>query len=371
MAYTARRYQKNDEDSIILLLNNVFNGWPHLDILCPPIEYWRWKYQDNPQQPNVILVSESEGKIVGVNHSLGLRVKVGDSVYKSSYAADTAVHSEYRRKGISSKLIDLHMEVRNSESIQFTYFVTRNPYLIKMNKKYYPVFPHTIKNLVSIKNIDKQLEALPLKHGFLMKIGYTVSKIANKISNITIGNTVSDNLKISLIDTFDGRITGFWNELAGHYCFIVERNQRYLNWRYCDPRIGKYVVKIVEDDSKIIGYSVVRINSYVGEYPIGYIVDLLALPGRLDAAYALAADAVRYFDENKINLVNYQVVKDHPYEKIFESLGFLDSHLMVTLFYIASDIDENIDVMKRCKPEKIYFSYGDLDTLPIGIIEAE
>ena len=68
-----------------MLLHDVFKGWPHLDIPCSSLDHWKWKYWDNPFKPNVIIVNEEDGRIIGVNHSLGMRVKIGDEVVKSSY----------------------------------------------------------------------------------------------------------------------------------------------------------------------------------------------------------------------------------------------------------------------------------------------
>ena len=66
-----------------------------------------------------------------------------------------------------------------------------------------------------------------------------------------------------------------------------------------------------------MGYSVLKINRLREDYPIGYIVDLLALPDRLEVARVLISDAVRYFDERNINIVNCLTVKGHPYTSLF------------------------------------------------------
>ena len=116
---------------------------------------------------------------------------------------------------------------------------------------------------------------------------------------------------IEEVKCIDERIEMFWNGIKDHYSFIVNRSKEDLNWRYCDPRAGCFVVKQAEEGGRILGYSALRVNRYREDYPVGFIVDLLTLPNRLDVADALVKDAVRYFDDENINIVNYQVVKNH------------------------------------------------------------
>ncbi len=54
----------------------------------------------------------------------------------------------------------------------------------------------------------------------------------------------------------------------------------YLNWRYSDRRGGDYILKEAIEGERALGYVVLRVNGYQEKYPVGYIVDLLALPGR-------------------------------------------------------------------------------------------
>lgn len=127
------------------------------------------------------------------------------------------------------------------------------------------------------------------------------------------------------------------------------------------------MVKQAEEDGRIIGYMVLTINRYRPEYPVGFIVDLLTLPDRSDAANALVDDAILYFDENDVNIVNYMVVKGHLYEKILKRHGFLDSRIKIYLFYLASGMEDEIDELERSPSSEVHFSYGDIDSLPVSM----
>ena len=77
-----------------------------------------------------------------------------------------------------------------------------------------------------------------------------------------------------------------------------------MNWRFCDSRGGNYVVKMAEENGSILGYIILRINKIREDYPIGYIVDLLTLPERLDVVSDLISNSVNYFDVNDVNAIN-------------------------------------------------------------------
>ncbi len=49
----------------------------------------------------------------------------------------------------------------------------------------------------------------------------------------------------------------------------MERNRDYLNWRYCDPRAGGFLVTQAEENGRLVGFSAPKINHYDPNYPVG------------------------------------------------------------------------------------------------------
>jgi predicted N-acetyltransferase YhbS len=364
--YKIRPYRTGDEEEINKLLQLVFDGWPSFDLSCSALDYWSWKHLDNPFKRSLIVVCVSNNRIVGVDHSIPLRIKIGNRVVLSYYGADLAVHPDFRRMGISKKMDEMCGEPRKEVGVQFYYFVTRNPILVKSYSKFYSRFPHTIINLVRIQDIDKQLKEIPVENAWMMKLGFYAAKLINIITNTIVGTeSPNQNLRISEKSKFDDRIDKFWEEISKHYSFIIERREDYLNWRYCDPRSGDFIIKQVEGDGQILGYSVLRINRSRSDYSVGFIVDLLTLPHRLDVADALVSDATRFFDSNDINIVNCQVVKNHPHTKVFKRYGFLNSRIDLHLFYLQVGMLDEMNKLKKSSASKVYFSYGEIDSLPV------
>ncbi len=365
-----RLYKSGDEMEIVHLLQLAYKSWPGFVIHCTSLEHWKWKYLDNPIKDNYIGVGLHNNKIVGVDHAIPNFIKIGDKIHLCSYGADVAVHPDYRRMGIFGRVREVRQRLANEAGVLLNYHVTSNPIIIKTNiKAGRPSFPKKIINLVRITNINKQLENMPVKNAWYYKLGFNVSKTINDLKNIShYFDYHNEKLQVTTVNKFDERINRFWNKVSDHYNFIIQKNITYLNWRYCDHRAGNFHIKQIEgNDNEILGYCVLSINQTQNNYKIGYIIDLLSLPERLDVADALIKDVVGFFDRKRINIVNSLVVKNHPYEVILERHGFLNSRFELKLFSRQLNQQEILGIVKTSPPSKIHFSYGDIDSQPISI----
>ncbi len=85
-----RPYQPGDEEDIIKLLEKVFKGWPLYDIPCSPLDHWRWKYIDNPLK-NYTTVALDKERIIGCDHTIPQKIKIGDKVLLCGTSTDVAV----------------------------------------------------------------------------------------------------------------------------------------------------------------------------------------------------------------------------------------------------------------------------------------
>jgi GNAT superfamily N-acetyltransferase len=366
--FSVRSYRDGDEGEVIRLLQLVFDGWPKLDLECSSLEHWVWKYQQNPLNRLYITLCFSGEILIGCYHWIPNRVKSGDEFLLCNLGADLAVHPNFRRKGVWRKMSSLNSKRAREEGIEFIYWISGNPIVIRNAEKLYPRFPHTIINLVRVQDVDTHFHYMPLENAWLKKIGFHVFNGFNKVKNLIFYREKSDfKGRVSEIHRFDRRINALWDKISRHYEFIFSRDQENLNWRFCQPDSGGFVVKQAEEKDQVLGYSVLKINRYRGEYPIGYIVDLITQPDRLDAAEALIADAVRFFTEKKINIVNVLLVKNHTYQKIFNRHGFIDSRIDVGVFYWNLVKEDRLKDLQKSPPDKLFFSWGNLDMLPFRL----
>ena len=358
-----RDYAQGDEHAIVELLNTVFQGWPRVDA-GSSLDYWRWKYEARVLPKKLITVLTTEDGVKACVHTLPVEIKLYDRLLSGSLGGDVAVHPDSRQKGFYKKTLDSMTKARREAGIKFHYTVTGNPIIMDMFKKRgdFTQFPVPLVNLVQIKDIDLQLEKMPRDYPFITKLGYTGVSILSRLSNPEL-RIEAESVEVDKMEKFTEAADKLWEKLSPGYDLIIKRDKDYLNWRYLDPRSGDYRVTQASKDGELLGYIVTRINRYRTDYPVGYIVDLLALPGREDAVDALVKDAQSYFDE-AVNIVNYLTVKGSRYEAAFKRNGFLDSRVQVLLYYNTLGDASVKTQIQRLDPARTHICWGDTDTLP-------
>jgi len=367
--YIFRSYRSGDEDKIIELLSLVFGGWPHIDTDLSPIEFWRWKHLKNPVHPSYVNIGFDKEKMISCHHVMVLKLKILDNTLFGSASLDFAVHPDYRGQGLASITSRPNEIKRRKDGVLFSYFITRNPKLIKQfssskNLEHRrPRFPIDLVNLTRIRDVELHFKNIPMKNQSIIKLGVKTLKAWNKIWNVS---EYPDNLEIMQIENFGKEIDIFLDRIVNESNFMIIRSAEYLNWRYAHPDLN-YRIYIVKDQKRIIGYSILRINRYNSEYPVGYIVDLVTERNREDAVLRLAAKAVEYFDDNHVNIINYLTVKGHHHIKALVKHGFLNSMIKINLYTSKKEEGVSLEGLSQVDPSTVYISWGDLDALPVGL----
>ena len=187
------------------------------------------------------------------------------------------------------------------------------------------------------------------------KIGYTLFSQLTKL-NV---NRAKDNYEISEIDRFQDGMDEFWSKISEYYHYIVERDRAYLNWRYCDP-VNDYSVFIAEENGEVLGFIVLDVVEKQRDYPEGYVLDLITLPGREGVADGLLGSALKLFDVRGVNAVNCLLIADHPIEASLRRGGFVDSMSENNLFYMPIGGNDILTGINSVHCSKIHICYGDL-----------
>lgn len=361
--YFVRPYELGDEEGIIELLELVSRGraWPPFDLKCTPSDHWMWKFVDNPFKLTIIAVAESEGRIIGCWHRIPQKIKFGETITYSGQGVNVAVHPDFQGRGISSKLRELTFNISMKNNLPLSLGTNTNPKIRKSAMRRGAKDIATLLGMIKIDDVDLHLNMMKHENKLLKKYGYYVLKIINKISKLKAFHEYKpvQDFHIKKIVKFDGKVDNFWVDIEKGFDFLVIKNKEYLNWRYCDPRGGKYVIKQVVSNDHVLGYSVLRINERVKDYPIGYIVDLLVLPQRFDVAEALIKDALLYFDNMKVNSVHCWQFQNEYY-KICVNHGFINTG-SVFLQYNLLDKDLSLPDLSLISPENLHFALGDSD----------
>ena len=100
-----RKYQEGDEEKIVELLQIIFPGWPRQQEKLSGIDFWKWKYLDTPAKQWVIVVAESNNKIIGCHHNAFFWMRLYDELKWGYVGGDIGVHPDYRGMGIWKKMV--------------------------------------------------------------------------------------------------------------------------------------------------------------------------------------------------------------------------------------------------------------------------
>ncbi len=353
-----RVYNPSDENGIVELLQMSFPFWKKIK---SPLNYWRWKYLENPKAP-IIFIAETDGKIVGVDHFTRLKAKIGESTQEIYYGDDAATHPDYRGRGIYNKINRLLEEERKRNEIKIAFSFTTSQTVVNrgLEKGRLP-FPHQLINMLNVNDIDLYLKTSKVKNLTLYSLGFKILKTGNTIVNQFKEKQRNTNFEIIQVSKFKENMWEFWKTIEQEYSLIFERSNEYLNWRYSDPTADEIKIREAVIKDEVIGYVVTELRNYADNIQKGYILDLLALPERLDAAGSLLENALSYFNSLGINGVEYQVIRGHPYQSLASKYNLVDTSLISKRYFSwqYKGAEKEYETIKAAPSNKIHFTLSD------------
>jgi predicted N-acetyltransferase YhbS len=278
--WKVRSYHDGDEVGIVELQNTEPRTRPYM------LERWFWRYKNNPYG-FLTVVAEHDGKIVGHMAWWLLEMKFGGKKIVASQASELVVHPGYRRQGMFLAMGKALAEMAQDQGVQFTYGFPNAPaYVghlqygwvdvaqIPMLAGYFDTYPMIRRPLSSIANLFYR-------------------KLTKKIVTIDIAK----------IDRFPESINTLTENALLRYGIFVERNAKYLNWRFFQNPEQQYEVFAYEK-----GY-VVTLAESLDKRKVGYIVDIVAEDD--EAFLALTQKAIAELAKHGVDSVKCLMQPSH------------------------------------------------------------
>lgn len=310
-SWNLRKYMDGDAAGIVELLNIAwrprYGKWHDLD-------YWRWKYMNNPAGPPVIwLAEDSNKKIIGHYSVIPMVMKVGNAYVRGSFSSDAATHPEYQGKGVFSSIVNrCYFDVAQND-IPITYRFA-NPNLGPTYKRYERL-GHICFIVQMIKLLNSELPSSKSRRSKLPSSAD--ARRPNEIDEST-----SNRLEVERIDRFDQGIDRFWDEISNDFPIIVRRDHRYLNWRYVENPAKEYIIYTASRGRRIHGYCVLD-ELCRDNLKLGAIVDILGLQDRWNSVECLIQTALATFDEHNADAAFTTISEEHRYKALFARAGFV------------------------------------------------
>ena len=240
------RYQRSDRAEVMEFLPTAFPE-PRAKRL---IAQWDWKYDSFPfnSEPDpYILLMRDANKIIGMLGALSLRAFIRGEEYLISSGCDAIVHTSYRGRGLFARLIECNARDRR----------------LGMG------WGNSASNHIWADSTTGNFRVIPMIapsffHGYGLGRPPADARAAGKIEVIQI-------------EKFDSRFDALWQSVRCDFPVAIIRDQRYLNWRYCERPDETYTRLCAVRGDELLGYIVVRTawkeQARGQRIRLGYLVD--------------------------------------------------------------------------------------------------
>lgn len=119
----ARPYDDRDLEGVLALLRAALGETP---ILKRTPELFAWKHLDNPFGRSIMMVAETDDRIVGLRAFMRWELDHPLGTLRCVRAVDTATHPEYQRRGIFRLLTEHAVDLARADGVDLI-FNTPNP----------------------------------------------------------------------------------------------------------------------------------------------------------------------------------------------------------------------------------------------------
>ena len=302
------------EEELVELFKNSFN-------LEMSLNYWRWKYLENPinpREPKLVVAVDKE-RIVGARPLMLAKLRIGQQILSVAQPCDTMVHPEYRRKGIFKRMNIMAINYYQEQEMGLFYNIpnsmSRSGYLKQGWKKVLQ-----IENLLYLNNasavITEKLgnpllgKVLGFFYNILPKQTHDLDKEINQDYYVSISYSFPEELR---------KIDSLYNV----ECIEIVRSEKYLNWRFDKHPVNIYTYIIVKKREELLGYAVIKSVNENG-LKTGRIVDYLVKNNDLDCFRALMYYSLVEFKKSDCDIIIFGYIYNSDFQKVLLSqFGFI------------------------------------------------
>lgn len=231
-----RPYQPGDEGAILQLFEQSFGRPMGLD-------YWNWRFRDNPATGPAISLAWDGGKLAAHYAVSPVVMQIAGEPRLTALSMTTMTHPDFRGQGLFVRLAsDLYDRLQ-----QQGYFMVWG-------------FPNDQSHRGFVRDLAwRDIGEIPM--------------FQSDLSSLREQPRASDAVQELL--GFDARADRLWSTICSDYDLSVQRDRRFLDWRYSLNPQNKYRILGYSQGDELLGYVVFK--SYQAEVDI---VDVLAVEDR-------------------------------------------------------------------------------------------
>ena len=289
----------------------------------PPIEHLRWKLRGPfAECPSHVVVVESDGLVAYLTISMRGRGRVGGRDLELQTGGDACTHPALGGRGMfteGSGFSRTHTYPLFDAGLGFSTNATVRRNRVRTALRKSPA--NEPRSLVRVYR--PWAAAAERRAGGLARLAWAVAFTPLALAGAVRRPRLEPgrDWQVAPVTSFDERFDRFFDEAAGQFAFVQVRSAEYLTWRYLDPRAPRATVAAAVDSAgEVLGYVAYKLHGARGS-----ILDVLALPGRLDVVRSLVAHADEAFTRAGASAAQCWLPNVHPYRAVLRAHGFYDS----------------------------------------------
>jgi hypothetical protein len=175
----------------------------------------------------------------------------------------------------------------------------------------------------------------------------------------------SERFQIEDAEEFGPDIEELSLAAASQFDIISVRSRERMNWRYADKRGGRYDIRIVRSEGKLVGYAVLKISGR-GEPRSCEIVDMLVHPDYHSAVELLICDSARYAKTVEAISLSCRMLNNHPHVSALRRMGFVRLRSPSGAHWIKLTVrnyrkNANIESVLKKSDVRVHIMVGDTD----------
>ncbi len=343
-------------EQLLALLQGTFSAWAERGI-----DHLEWKIAGPTSLPTRVALIELEGRIVGLSLGLHRAYRVRGETRDARDAVDAMVHPDFRDRGIyqarrrftraySDHEFDLSVGFSGNPAIHHIREKLGQGILLGNPLRVW-VRPFDARALAK-EEVERYGGRVPVPLAALaLGAGSALARLLP-----TRAPRAAARVTIQPVAHFGPEFDELFEDAVREFDFVPVRDSAVLEWRYADPRAGRFVCRAAEEEGRLQGYCVVAVAG-----ARGYLVDLLVRPGRLDVARSLVDDALSQLREAGASAAVCWMAQRHPYTGLLRAAGFLRSRRPVgfatrTMRLAKGELD-----FLRDPASRVHLTYGDSD----------
>lgn len=345
---------EEDIPAMVSVLLRAFGTWPRFpDPAISPEDHLRWKFNNHEIARKIHQIAELEGRIVSVRLRLMQTVVLRGQPFLLRQPVDDVVDPDYQGQGVNRAVSDYFEEHLKTGQVSWSFSTSVTSH--KRPEKGYRTLGRELLVLYRALGVKSLWVSNP--PGFGESFGRRVrARGVLRALGTAARLTRVGPVEIRRLERFPQSADRLFEHSLREFDWILLRTADQLNWRYAHPSAGRFAIRAAFEKDELIGYCVVRLGG-----PCAHIADLLALPGRVDVADALVADALGIAGGSGANAMVCWLVSDHPYFEVVRRRGFMVTGSTTGCMLRGDELEPDaLDFLDR--PEtRVHVTAGDSD----------